>query len=141
MAPPRLPIGFQSFVNLRQGGFAYADKTPYIARIAASGQAYFQSWPRRFGKSLLVDTLDCAFSGRRGLFDGLYLDTPEAGWDWSRNHPVISISFGGSACGSEKTLLEVIGARLDEASRRLKVPVPAYESPGLRLGGKGGGPG
>lgn len=81
MARPKLPIGLQSFVDLRQGGFAYADKTPYIARMAAGGKAYFLSRPRRFGKSLLVDTLDCAFSGRRELFDDLYLGTPEADWD------------------------------------------------------------
>jgi hypothetical protein len=70
---PRLPIGIQSFSQIRDGGYAYADKTPLIARLADEGKYYFLSRPRRFGKSLLVDTLAEAFAGHRERFQGLYL--------------------------------------------------------------------
>jgi len=130
----KLPIGIQSFAKLREEGFVYVDKTRYVAAMTRHGGACFLSRPRRFGKSLLVDTLDLAFSGRRELFRGLYLDTPESGWDWSRTNPVIRISFGGSAYSNTDTLLEVISARLQEASQRLAVPLPAFQSPGLQLG-------
>jgi hypothetical protein len=94
MPPLRLPIGIQSFEKIRTGGYAYIDKTPYIASLLERGSYFFLSRPRRFGKSLFLDTLDSAFSGKRELFSGLYLDTPESGWDWSRRYPVIRISLG-----------------------------------------------
>ena len=70
MAPLKLPIGIQAFDKLRSGGYAYVDKTRFVAEMAQSGSVYFLSLPRRFGKSLLVDTLDCAFSCRRVLNKG-----------------------------------------------------------------------
>ncbi|MEI6386361.1 MAG: AAA family ATPase [Spirochaetota bacterium] len=68
--------------------------TPFIAGMAGQGGAFFLSRPRRFGKSLLLDTMEQAFAGRRELFTGLYLDRPESQWDWSRTNPVVRISFG-----------------------------------------------
>jgi hypothetical protein len=79
---------------MQTGGYIYIDKTPWIARMANQGGACFLSRPRRFGKSLLVDTMGMAFSGRRVLFAGLYLDSPAARWDWDRTYPVVRISFG-----------------------------------------------
>jgi hypothetical protein len=96
----KLPIGIQSFAKMRRGGYAYVDKTPQIADLVHRGNYYFISRPRRFGKSLLVDTLDCAFSGRRELFEGLYLDSKEAGWDWQRKSPVLRIDFSGGTVDS-----------------------------------------
>ncbi len=86
---PKLPIGIQSFGKLRSEGFLYVDKTPLIAQLAANSVAVFLSRPRRFGKSLLVDALDMAFSGRRELFVGLFLDQADSGWDWNRSHPIL----------------------------------------------------
>ncbi|MFZ4616248.1 MAG: AAA family ATPase [Rectinemataceae bacterium] len=89
----KLPIGIQSFETIRTDGYIYIDKTPFIARMVNLGKPYFLSRPRRFGKSLLLDTMDQAFSGRRELFAGLYLDTPESQWDWSRTNPVLRFDF------------------------------------------------
>ena len=62
MTATKLPIGIQSFVTIRTENYIYIDKTPFIARMASQGKPYFLSRPRRFGKSLLVDTMEQAFS-------------------------------------------------------------------------------
>ncbi|NCC86032.1 MAG: hypothetical protein EOM03_18325, partial [Clostridia bacterium] len=86
----KLPIGIQNFREIRQEGYYYVDKTPFVSRLAQSGKYYFLSRPRRFGKSLFLDTLDEAFAGNHELFRGLYL---EHHWDWTKQHPVIRFSF------------------------------------------------
>ena len=97
MSDQKLPIGIQSFVEIRTGGYVYVDKTSFISSLARSGKYYFLSRPRRFGKSLLIDTFHCAFSGERGLFSGLYLDTPDAAWEWKRKNPVLKIDWSLSS--------------------------------------------
>ncbi len=87
----RLPIGISTFETIRTGDYCYVDKTPFIKRLFEQSSYYFLSRPRRFGKSLFVDTLKCVFEGRRDLFKGLYLENH---WEWKVIHPVISISFG-----------------------------------------------
>ena len=67
----RLPIGVQSFVKLREGGFVYIDKTRYIYELTRKSTQYFLSRPRRFGKSLFLSTLKAYWEGRRELFTGL----------------------------------------------------------------------
>jgi hypothetical protein len=69
----KLPVGIQSFAVLRSEGYLYVDKTDLIYKMKSSGRIYFLSGPRRFGKSLLVSTLDKLFSGYKELFDGLYI--------------------------------------------------------------------
>jgi hypothetical protein len=86
----KLPIGLQNLCEMRTQGYAYVDKTAHIARLADAGKYYFLARPRRFGKSLLVDTLAEAFAGHRELFEGLYL---EHHWDWSRRYPVLRFDF------------------------------------------------
>jgi hypothetical protein len=86
----KLPIGIQTFADIRTDNYCYIDKTPLIARLVDQGRFYFLSRPRRFGKSLLLDTIAHAFAGNRNLFQGLYL---EDNWDWSVTHPVIRIDF------------------------------------------------
>jgi len=66
----KLPVGIQSFSELRRGGFLYVDKTEYIHRLVVQGKYYFLSRPRRFGKSLLVSTMQELFSGNKELFTG-----------------------------------------------------------------------
>ena len=66
----RLPLGIQTFREMREGGYYYVDKTGYAARLAEEGKHYFLSRPRRFGKSLFLDTLKELFEGRRELFRG-----------------------------------------------------------------------
>ncbi|MGV2932693.1 AAA family ATPase [Vreelandella venusta] len=75
----RLPIGIQTFSTIREGGYYYVDKTPVIERLVSQNKFYFLSRPRRFGKSLLLDTLRCLFEDRQSLFEGLYLHDR---WGW-----------------------------------------------------------
>ena len=88
----RLPIGIQTFREIREEGFYYVDKTAWIGRLVDEGKHYFLSRPRRFGKSLLVDTLKELFEGNETLFEGLAIHDR---WDWSVRHPVLRLSFGG----------------------------------------------
>ena len=86
----KLSIGIQSFEKMRTDNYTYVDKTPFVKKFEGGGY-FFLSRPRRFGKSLFLDTLRQAFLGKRELFEGLYL---QDNWDWDKKYPVISISFG-----------------------------------------------
>ncbi|MDR3250898.1 MAG: AAA family ATPase, partial [Tannerella sp.] len=86
----QLPIGTQSFEILRSNDFLYVDKTQDIYRLVTGSRIIFLSRPRRFGKSLLVSTMDELFRGNRRLFEGLYIYDK---WDWSRQYPVIRIDW------------------------------------------------
>ncbi|MDE0002187.1 MAG: AAA family ATPase [Rhodospirillaceae bacterium] len=88
----QLPIGIQDFRTMREQGFYYVDKTPLIRHLVGEGRFYFLSRPRRFGKSLLLDTLRSLFEGREELFRGLDI---HGHWDWSTPHLVVRLSFGG----------------------------------------------
>ena len=88
----RLPIGIQDFRTIRDDGCYYVDKTPIIRRLVNEGRHYFLSRPRRFGKSLLVDTLKSLFEGKEELFRGLDIHRH---WNWSVKHPVVRLSFDG----------------------------------------------
>ncbi len=87
----KLPIGIQTFREIREEGHYYVDKTPHILRLMEGGKHYFLSRPRRFGKSLLLDTLKELFEGSRELFTGLHAENC---WNWDARHPVLRISFG-----------------------------------------------
>lgn len=81
-APMRYPIGIQTFRDVREGGYAYVDKTRYLYELRhGSGKSYFLSRPRRFGKSLLLSTMQAYFEGRRELFEGLAANELEDDWD------------------------------------------------------------
>ena len=69
----KYPIGIQSFEKLRKERFLYVDKTKYIYELVDQGVYYFLSRPRRFGKSLLISTIEAYFQGKKELFDGLAL--------------------------------------------------------------------
>ncbi|MBK1736210.1 hypothetical protein CKO15_13225 [Halorhodospira abdelmalekii] len=97
----RLPIGIQTFSEIREGGYYYVDKTPIIERLVQQNKYYFLSRPRRFGKSLLLDTLRCLFEGRQKLFEGLYIHDR---WDWQQTHPVIRLSFGSGVMRNREEL-------------------------------------
>ena len=76
----KLPIGIQSFEKLRMEGFLYVDKTAFVYQLAESGLPYFLSRPRRFGKSLLLSTLEAYFQGKKELFEGLAIGQLEKDW-------------------------------------------------------------
>ena len=92
-ATRKLPIGLQTFRDVRERGCYYVDKTEQIRRLVDSGKCYFLSRPRRFGKSLLVDTIKELFEGSEALFRGLDV---HGHWDWSVRHPVVRLDLSGS---------------------------------------------
>ncbi len=98
MTRQSLPIGLQDFTTIRREGFYYVDKTPLIRQLVAEGRHYFLSRPRRFGKSLLLDTIKALFEGQETLFEGLAIHDR---WDWSTIHPVVRLSFDGTYDGPE----------------------------------------
>ncbi len=85
-----LPIGIQTFQGLREDNFIYVDKTEFVYEIARKRGSYFLSRPRRFGKSLFLNTLKSLFQGKKDLFEGLWIADK---WDFSKIHPVIHFSF------------------------------------------------
>ncbi|MDR1593797.1 MAG: AAA family ATPase, partial [Prevotellaceae bacterium] len=85
-----LPIGIQSFEDISSKNYLYVDKTELIYRIVSTGKIYFLSRPRRFGKSLLISTMEALFRGRKDLFKGLYIYDK---WDWEQQYPVIRIDW------------------------------------------------
>ena len=76
----KYPIGIQNFESLIHDGYVYVDKTALIYQLADQGRYYFLSRPRRFGKSLLISTMDAYFSGKRELFQGLAIEKMEQKW-------------------------------------------------------------
>lgn len=111
-----LPIGIQSFEKLRKGHYYYVDKTPLVHTMAETGGYYFLSRPRRFGKSLLLDTLRCLFEGREALFEGLYIHDK---WDWQSTYPVVRLSFASGVLQSRAELDVRIREQLRTERERL----------------------
>ncbi len=105
------PIGIQSFEKIRTGGFAYVDKTALIYNLAATGQYYFLSRPRRFGKSLLISTMEAYFRGEKELFKGLAMESLEKDWT---EYPVLHLDFTGSKYSCIEDLREKINQHLRE---------------------------
>ncbi|MDE2831669.1 MAG: ATP-binding protein [Gemmatimonadota bacterium] len=115
MTRRRLPIGIQTFREMREENYYYVDKTPYIRRMIDEGKHYFLSRPRRFGKSLFLDTLKELFEGNEPLFDGLHIHDHR---DWSVRHPVIRLSFGRGNFKEPGYLQTNLMAQLDAVERR-----------------------
>src|SRR5690606_11524239 len=113
----KYPIGLQSFREIRERGFIYIDKTEIIHRLVVTGKYYFLSRPRRFGKSLLLDTVDELFKGNKALFEGLWIYDH---WDWSETHPVIHFNFTDLGVRTEG-LEAAIHRGLDDNAGRLGV--------------------
>ena len=111
----KLPVGIQSFEEIRKGEYIYVDKTDIIWQLANKGNKYnYLSRPRRFGKSVLVDTLEAYFTGRKELFEGLKIMELEK--DWMR-YPVVRLdmSNGGDTANELRSYLESIFKTYEEA--------------------------
>lgn len=109
----KLPIGIQTLRDIREGDYYYVDKTQLAIDLVEDGKHYFLSRPRRFGKSLFLDTLKELFAGNKALFKGL---AAEKQWDWSVSYPVIRFSFANSYIKQdqlERDLLEQL-SKLDK---------------------------
>ena len=110
----RLPVGIQSFEKIRKGGYLYVDKTDIIWQLANRGKKYnYLSRPRRFGKSVLVDTLEAYFMGKKELFEGLKIMQMEKEWV---KRPVIRLdmSRAGAEPGTLRSYLDITFDRLEE---------------------------
>ena len=103
------PIGIQNFEKIRTEDFLYVDKTAEIYKLAKEGRYYFLSRPRRFGKSLLVSTMEAYFSGRKELFSGLAVEKLEAEW---KQHPVLHLDLSGVSYTDESVLERVLSDKL-----------------------------
>ena len=113
-AQRRYPIGVQTFEKIREGNFLYIDKTELIHELVMNGTVYFLSRPRRFGKSLLVTTLEAYFRGRRDLFRGLAMERLEDEW---AEYPVLHFDFSGTKYFSEADLDEQLDLMLSRMER------------------------
>ena len=120
----------QTFRKLREQDCYYVDKTAYIERLLDEGTHYFLSRPRRFGKSLLVDTLKELFEGSEALFAGLHIHDC---WNWSERHPVIKLDFGSGHFGTPGHLHANLSAQLDGIEIAAGVS-PRYDTAPERFG-------
>jgi hypothetical protein len=115
----KLPIGIQSFAKLREGGFYYVDKTALALSLVQEAGYYFLSRPRRFGKSLFLDTLKEIFEGNQPLFAGLAI---EKHWDWSQRFPVIRINFASASLKDPPDLARLLHQQLENHERQFNLP-------------------
>lgn len=109
MSEIKYPIGIQTFSEIIRGEYLYVDKTAYAHSLVNQGKYYFLSRPRRFGKSLLLSTLDALFRGRRELFRGLAIDSLD--WDWEE-YPVMHFDFSGKEYTEEDHFDRIVNESL-----------------------------
>ncbi len=108
MSERKYPIGIQNFEKLRTDGYVYVDKTAWVYKLVNTGSYYFLSRPRRFGKSLLLSTIEAYLEGKRELFEGLAIEQLEKNWT---KYPILHLDLN-----TEKyTTPEALDAILDDA--------------------------
>ena len=105
----KYPIGIQNFGEVRRGGYAYVDKTALIYKMASEGKYYFLSRPRRFGKSLLLSTMESYFSGEKELFRGLAMERLEQEWT---AHPILHIDLNTEKYDCVEALYGILNGHL-----------------------------
>lgn len=130
MDSPRYPVGIQSFEEIRTGGYVYVDKTAYVDRLVREGKYYFLSRPRRFGKSLLLSTIEAYFLGRRDLFRGLALNDLAREWT---SYPVLHLDLNVGDYTSVEGLVSVISGNLENWEKEYGVEKKS-DTPALRMG-------
>ncbi|MCR5080414.1 MAG: ATP-binding protein [Treponema sp.] len=115
-----LPIGIQDFEDLRKRDCIYVDKTDLIYKLITEGKPYFLSRPRRFGKSLLLSTLEAYFLGKKELFKGLAIEKLEKKWE---EYPVLKISFGADNYPDLVSLKSAINLQLSKYEKAYNIEV------------------
>lgn len=105
----KLPVGIQTFEEIRKGGYLYVDKTAFVYQLANTGKPYFLSRPRRFGKSLLLSTFEAYFSGRKDLFQGLAIGQLETRWE---EYPVFHLDLNAEEYGCREALEQMLSRNL-----------------------------
>ena len=131
MTRRRLPIGIQTFREIREDGCYYVDKTPYIRRLLAEGKHYFLSRPRRFGKSLLLDTMKALFEGDEMNFVGLDIHHQ---WDWSMSCSVVRLDFSAGHFHTREALDANVMDQLADIELRKEVKQAYRTAPGRMAG-------
>ncbi|MBQ8072051.1 MAG: AAA family ATPase [Bacteroidales bacterium] len=124
------PIGIQDFEKIRRDGYVYVDKTEALYNLTRHGGYFFLSRPRRFGKSLLVSTMETYFSGKKEYFEGLAIAGLEKEWN---RYPVLRMDFSGKAYDNP----EVLEQALDESLHAWELQYDVdnkYDVPGIRFG-------
>lgn len=111
MSEIKYPIGIQTFETIINDGYIYVDKTAYIHKLISEGKYYFLSRPRRFGKSLLLSTLEALFKGKRELFKGLAIDKLD--WDWA-SHEVLHLDLNVMFYNDDTSLVSILDRHLTE---------------------------
>ena len=106
-----LPIGISNFEKIREKDYLYIDKTKHLYNLITTGEYYFLSRPRRFGKSLLISTLYNIFRGKKELFKGLYIYDSDYEWE---EHPIIRLDFNVISNDNAKILKEALKKKIDE---------------------------
>ena len=104
------PIGIQSFSEIRQNGYVYVDKTALMYKLLSEGKYYFLSRPRRFGKSLLISTLEAYFLGKKELFEGLAVAELEKDWV---EYPVLHLDLNTEKYDSPEALINKLSGAID----------------------------
>lgn len=107
----KYPIGIQTFDKIREDGYVYVDKTELIYQLVSTGSVYFLSRPRRFGKSLLVSTLEAYYRGRKELFEGLAIADLEKNW---HQYTVFKMDFNGDIFSRPGVLEDKIEAYISK---------------------------
>ena len=140
----KYPIGIQNFQKLRESGFLYVDKTAWVYQLVSNEGYYFLSRPRRFGKSLLLSTLEAYFQGKKELFKGLALERLEKEWTV---HPVFHIDLNTGKYTDPEALvfafdwhfslwekeLGLIGSNLPLSNRFKNIILQAYQKTGQKV--------
>ncbi|MDR0733506.1 MAG: ATP-binding protein [Dysgonamonadaceae bacterium] len=121
-----LPIGTQSFEVLRNTGCVYVDKTETIYRMTQMGRVYFLARPRRFGKSLLISTLEALFKGQKTLFEGLYIHDK---WDWSKQYPTVRIDWTLIDHSTPEKMETSIASYLKECAQKYQIVLTTTSAP------------
>lgn len=106
----KMPIGIQSFEDIRRDNYVYVDKTEIVYRLATMGKPYFLSRPRRFGKSLLISTLEAYFLGKKDLFKGLAIEKLEQDWV---TYPVLHLDLNAEKYDSPEALNKMLELHLN----------------------------
>ena len=125
MEDKNYPVGIQTFEEIRKKNYMYVDKTSFIHKILIDKKYIFLSRPRRFGKSLLISTLDSLFSGQKELFKGLYIYDTD--WNWEE-YPVFHIDFSGNTYFDEQRVEAVLSEYLSLWERRYGYQMPEEDS-------------
>ena len=115
----KLPIGIQNFREIRADDHYYVDKTGLALKLVDEGKSYFLSRPRRFGKSLFLDTLKELFEANEPLFQGL---AAHEQWDWSIKYPVLRFSFGSGNFRETSSVLDALSNQLNLLEEHFQLP-------------------